>query len=45
MKSIAVNMLKNEFGLRKIQGKKVELYSFYTLCGFLKALKQGKEIK
>ena len=45
MKSIAVNMLKNEFGLRKIQGKKVESYSFYTLCGFLKALKQRKEVK
>ena len=45
MKSMAVNILKNEFGLKKIQGKKVESYSFYTLCGFIKALKQGKEVK
>ena len=45
MKSMAVNILKNEFGLRKIQGKKVESYSFYTLCGFIKALKRGKEVK
>ena len=45
MKSIAVNILKNEFGLRKIQGKHLSAYSFYTLCGFIKALKRGEEVK
>ena len=45
MKSMAVKILKNEYGLKRIQGKKVELYNFYTLCGFIKALRRGEEVK
>lgn len=45
MKSIIVDKIKNEFGLRNIGGKKIELYRFYTLCGFYKQLKAGEDIK
>ena len=34
-----------EMGFRKIEGKAVELYSFYELCGFRKAIREGKEVK
>ena len=34
-----------EMGFRKIQGKAVELYNFYELCGFRKAIREGKEVK
>ena len=45
MKSIMVNKFKNELDIRVISGKKVELYSFYDLCGFYKRIKEGEEIK
>ncbi len=45
MKSIMVNKIREEFGLRSISGKKVELYDFYTLCGFYKRIKAGEDIK
>lgn len=44
MKSLAVKELLN-MGVRKVNGKKIELYSFYELCGFLKRAKQGEELK
>ena len=44
MKSMLVRELK-EMGYRRIQGKAVELYNFYKLCGFRKAIREGKEIK
>ena len=44
MKSMIVKEFKM-LGYRKIQGKKVESYNFYELCGFMKQLKQGVEIK
>lgn len=44
MKSLAVKELLN-MGIRIVNGKKVELYRFYELCGFLKRAKQGKELK
>lgn len=44
MKSRLVNRLR-WMGYRKIQGKKVELYNFYELCGFMKAINEGKEVK
>ena len=44
MKSILVRELK-EMGFRKIQGKAVELYNLYELCGFRKAIREGKEVK
>ena len=44
MKSLAVKELLN-MNVRQINGKKVELYSFYELCGFLKRVKQGEELK
>ena len=45
MKSLIVKKIKNEFGLKKISGKKLEQYDFYTLCGFYKALNKGEVIK
>lgn len=45
MKSIAMKILREEYGIRKIQGKHLGAYSFYTLCGFIKALKRGEEVK
>ena len=45
MKSIMVNKFKNELDIRVISGKKVELYNFYTLCGFYKRIKAGEDIK
>lgn len=45
MKSIMVNKIRDEFGIRNIGGKKLELYKFYTLCGFYKKLKAGEPVK
>ena len=45
MKSIMVNKIRDEFGIRNIDGKKLELYKFYTLCGFYKKLKAGEPVK
>lgn len=45
MKSIIVKKIREEFGLRKISGKKLEMYNFYELCGLYKRLKQGEEIR
>lgn len=44
MKRILVNYFKG-LGIRKIQGKKVELYNFYQLVGFKKLMDRGEEIK
>lgn len=45
MKSMIVKKIREEFGLRKISGKKLEMYNFYELCGLYKRLKQGEEIR
>lgn len=45
MKSMIVNKIRNEFNLRKIEGKKLESYDFYTLCGLYKKLKSGEGTK
>ena len=45
MKSIIVKKIREEFGIRKISGKKIEMYNFYELCGLYKRLKQGEEIR
>ena len=37
--------LKNEYGMKKINGKKLELYNFYELSGFYKKLKNGETLK
>lgn len=44
MKSKAIKELK-AMGKRRINGKKVELYSFYQLVGFLKMIESGQEVK
>ena len=38
MKGRLVKQFK-EMGFRKIEGRKVELYSLYDLCGFLRVCK------
>ena len=34
MKSIIVKKIREEFGVKKISGKKLELYNIYELVGF-----------
>ena len=45
MKSIMINKIRDEFEIRSIGRKKLELYKFYTLCGFYKKLKAGEQVK
>ena len=45
MKSIIVKKIREEFGVNKISGKKLELYNFYELVGFYKRMRKGEEIK
>ena len=45
MKSILIKQIKNEFDINKIGAKKLELYNFYQLCGFLKRLRNNEVIK
>ena len=45
MKRIIVDKIKDEFDVKKVSGKKIEAYDFYTLCGFYKRLKGGEDIK
>ena len=45
MKSIKVKKIREEFGIKKISGKKIELYNFYELVGFYKRMSRGEEIK
>ena len=45
MKSIVVKKIKEEYGLNYIGGQKIERIDFYTLCGYLKVLKQGGIVK
>lgn len=45
MKGQLVKNIKRDFGIRAINGKKLKLYDFYTLCGFYKKLKAGGSIK
>ena len=43
MKNLVVRKLK-EMGIRKIEGKKLELYNYYTLCMFLDKLNKGEKL-
>lgn len=45
MKSILIKKIKDEFGINAISGKKLELYSFYKLIGFVTRMRNGEEIK
>lgn len=44
MKSMLVKFLK-ENGVRKINGKKVELYNFYELSYYVTLVESGEKIK
>ena len=43
MKSLVVKRLK-EMGIRKVEGKKLELYNYYTLCMFLDKVEKGEKL-
>ena len=43
MKGLVVKRLK-EMGIRKIEGKKLELYNYYTLGMFLDKLERGEKL-
>ena len=43
MKGIVVRKLK-EMGIRKVEGKKLELYNYYTLCMCLDKLERGEKL-
>ena len=45
LKSVIVKKIKEEYGLRSIGGQKLERINFYSLCGYLKILKQGDLVK
>ena len=45
MKSIIVNKIKNEFGIRNIGGRKLECIKFRLLCNYYDRLKAGEDIK
>ena len=45
MKSRLLMDLKDKYNVRRIEGKKVESYSFYDLCYYLKLAEQGEDIK
>ena len=44
MKSRVVKQLK-EAGIRRVNGKKVELYNFYTLTYFVASLEKDEVLK
>ncbi len=44
MKSMLVKFLK-ENGVRKINGKKVELYNFYELSYYVTLVENGEKVK
>ena len=44
MKSMLIKEFK-EMGFRRINGKKLESYSFYTLVGFYTQILKGEVIK
>ena len=43
MKSILVQKLNEEFGVKSYMGKSIKLYNFYVLCSLYKKLKNEKE--
>lgn len=45
MKSLIVKKIREEFGVKKISGKKLELYNFYELVGFYKRMNKGEVLK
>lgn len=45
MKSTLIKQMEQELGIKKIQGKKLKAYGFYTLIGFYTRLKRGEDIK
>lgn len=44
MKSMIIKELKAR-GYRKVLGKKLEHYNFYTLCFFLEQVERGEVLK
>lgn len=45
MKSILIKRMEKRFGIKKIGGKKLGCYSFYTLLGYNTLLERGEVIK
>ena len=45
MKSLMIKKIQEEFGLRYIEGEKLERIHFYNLCGYYKRLKSGENLK
>lgn len=45
MKSLLIKHMKEKYGIKKISGKKLEMYSFYDLCGFCKRIENGETFK
>ena len=43
MKGKVVRRLK-EMGIRKVEGKKLELYNYYALCMFLDKVERGEKL-
>lgn len=43
MKSILVQKINEEFGVKSYMGKSIKLYNFYILCSLYKKLKNESE--
>lgn len=44
MKSILVNKIKDEFGIKKYMGKSIKSYDFYKLCSIYKEFKNKSDM-
>jgi hypothetical protein len=45
MKGQIVKLLKEKYNIRRVNGKKLEHYNFYTLCFFLEQAENGESMK
>lgn len=45
MKSIIVNKIKKEFGIKNFDGKKLEQHKFSALCAFYDKLTEEAQVK
>ena len=44
MKSMAMKILREEFGIRKIQGKSLKSFKTSQLCAFIDVLRRGESL-
>ena len=45
MKNLLIKTIESEFGVHKVGSRRLKCYNFYFLCGVLKRLREGQEVK